>query len=166
MAEAEGFKPRRKNKLELMHEKLREEKATGVVEKVPPKVRKGNPLWVKGMKSPYNAKEKTKEKEEHLRKNGKNFPSLARFYMSEKGYKMAEAIANDKGHPRQLDAIKFLAAYGYGQPTATLNITDGPKELQKSTQEQLENVLRFRKPGDDGTGEREVSGTPEVPQAN
>ena len=166
MAETEGLKPIRKNKLELMRDKLLAEKATGVVEKVPPKKRGGNPLWVKGMKSPYNAKEKTKEKEEHLRKNGKNFPSLARFYMSEKGYKMAEAIANDKGHPRQLDAIKFLAAYGYGQPTATINVTDGPKELQKSTQEQLENVLQFKKPGNDGTGEPETCGTPEVPQAN
>lgn len=148
-----------------MRDKFLADKAAGIVPEKP-KRHGGNPLWVKGMKTPYNHKEKNQEKEETLKKTGKNFPSLARFYMTEKGYKMAEAIASDKGHPRQLDAIKFLAAYGYGQPTATLNITDGPKELQKSTQEQLDNVLRFRKPGDDGTGEPETSGTPAVPQAD
>lgn len=166
MAETETPKPVRKNKLERMRDKLMEEKSTGIVEKVPSKVRKGNPAWVKGMKTPCDHKERMAKKEAVLQKTGKNFPSLSRLYMNEKGFKQAKAIAEDKGHPRQLDAIKFLAAYGHGQPTATIHVSDGPKELQKSTQEQLENVLQFKKPGNDGTGEPEACGTPEVPQAN
>ena len=127
----------------------------------PKKAKTGNPNWKKGMKTPYNSIDYRKKKEKELEDKKKNFPALARFYMSDKGFKRAEAIAEDKKHPRQLDAIKFLAAYGYGQPAASLTISDGPAELKKSTQEQLENVLRFTKR--DGN-EGEVQATPEVPE--
>jgi len=143
MAETEGNeKPTYTNKLLALKDEILTDKAAGVPLK---KGKGGNPAWVKGMKAPFNSREAKVQREEKLKQTGKNFPGLARVYMSDKGFKRAEAIAEDKKHPRQLDAIKFLAAYGYGQPAASLTISDGPAELKKSTQEQLENVLRFTK---------------------
>jgi hypothetical protein len=90
------------------------------------------------------------------------FSGRCKFYMDNGGFDKARAIAENKNHPRQLDAIKFMAAYGYGLPTATLNIENGPAELKQTTQEKLNVAFPFvLDGGKSGAGVSAIAESPE-----